>query len=223
MDLKTPVIDIDWFSGATKGVNEAFAMACSDGSFKLVSKQGREEKSVADAHSGAITCLKWSYDGTALATSGEDGNIKLWARSGALRSTLIQSGKPIYYLTWSPASDMILYCNEKNLSIMPTAPGQKQLTWKAHEGIVLCLDWNPTNNLIISAGEDCKYRVWDSYGRQLYSSSPYDHVITSIKWSPNGDLFAVGSYEMLRLCDKTGWSYSFQKPEVGSLLKIAWN
>jgi intraflagellar transport protein 80 len=33
----------------------------------------------------------------------------------------------------------------------------------------------------------------------------------------------VGSYEMLRLCDKTGWTYSFSKPEVGSLLKLAWS
>lgn len=57
MDIKTPVIDFDWFSGATKGVNEAFAMACSDGSFKLISKTGREEKSVADAHAGAVRFL----------------------------------------------------------------------------------------------------------------------------------------------------------------------
>lgn len=106
---------------------------------------------------------------------------------------------------------------------MPTLPGNKQLQWKAHDGVVLGCDWNPGNNLIISCGEDCKYRVWDQYGRQLYSSLPYDHVITSIKWSPNGDYFAVGSFEMLRLCDKSGWSYSFHKPASGSLLKLSWS
>jgi len=77
--------------------------------------------------------------------------------------------------------------------------------------------------LIISAGEDCKYRVWDQYGRQLYSSLPYDHVITAIKWSPNGDLFAVGSFEMIRLCDKSGWSHSFDKPACGSILNLSWS
>ena len=66
----------------------------------------------------------------------------------------------------------------------------------------MAVDWNPANNLIISAGEDCKYRVWDQYGRQLYNSLPYDHVITSVKWAPNGEVFAVGAYEMLRLCDE---------------------
>jgi len=89
--------------------------------------------------------------------------------------------------------------------------------------VVLGTDWNPANNCIISCGEDCKYRVWDQYGRQLYASSPYDHVITSIKWSPNGEVFAVGSFEMLRLCHKSGWSHSFTKPECGSILGLSWS
>lgn len=68
----------------------------------------------------------------------------------------------------------------------------------------------------MSCGEDCRYKVWDSYGRLLYSSAPYDYVITSIAWSPNGEYFAVGAFGMLKLCDKTGWTYSFNKNESGS-------
>lgn len=89
--------------------------------------------------------------------------------------------------------------------------------------MVLAVDWNPANNLIVSAGEDSKYRVWDQYGRQLYSSLPYDHVVTSVKWNPNGEVFAVGSFEMLRLCSKSGWSHSFDKPKCGSVLSLAWS
>ena len=74
----------------------------------------------------------------------------------------------------------------------------------------------------MSCGEDCKYKViiiknfkikkvFDTYGRLLFASAPYDYVITSIAWSPNGDYFAVGAYDMLRLCDRTGWTHSFHK------------
>jgi intraflagellar transport protein 80 len=140
-----------------------------------------------------------------------------------LRSTVVNGGKPIYSLCWSPESDSILYCQDKSLHIVPTLPGNKQLSWKAHDGIVLQADWAPANSLIVSCGEDCKYRVWDQYGRQLYSSLPYDHVVTSVKWAPNGEMFAVGAFEMLRLCDKTGWSHSFDKPESGSLLNLSWS
>lgn len=109
------------------------------------------------------------------------------------------------------------------MTIVPTQPGKKSSSWKAHDGVVLQCDWSLTTNLIVSGGEDCKYRVWDAYGRQLYTSAAYDYVITSVKWSPNGETFAVGSFEMIRLCDKSGWSYSFVKHEGGSLMKLSWD
>ena len=210
MEVEQPVMTMDWLAAA-KGQNELLAIGCSDGSFRLVGKSGRVEKSVSEAHQTAIISVKWSYEGT-LATAGEDGQIKTWSRGGMMRSQVVQGGKPIYCLVWSPENDSILYCSDKNLTIIPTLPGNKQVQWKAHDGVVLQADWNPGNNLIISCGEDSKYRVWDQFGRQLYSSLPYDHVITSVKWSPNGDMFAAGSFEMLRLCDKSGWTHSFDKP-----------
>ena len=62
--------------------------------------------------------------------------------------------------------------------------------------------------LLVSGAEDCKYKVWDHFGRQLYQSQPFAHVITSVAWSPNGAFFAVGAFNMVRLCDKSGWSYA---------------
>ena len=84
------------------------------------------------------------------------------------------------------------------------------------------VDWNPINNLIVSGGEDRIYRVWDSFGRQLFQSAPCSHVITSVGWSPSGETFAVGAYNMLRLCDQTGWTYSHEQTKSGSLMDIAW-
>jgi intraflagellar transport protein 80 len=62
------------------------------GSFRLALKNGRVEKSVPDAHRGAVTALRWNYEGNALVTAGEDGLIKQWSRTGNLRSKLAQSG-----------------------------------------------------------------------------------------------------------------------------------
>jgi intraflagellar transport protein 80 len=79
MDIDVPVMDMDWLPSG-KGANEVLALACSDGSFKLVSKAGRVEKNITEAHASAIISIKWSYDGAAIATSGEDGQIKIWSR-----------------------------------------------------------------------------------------------------------------------------------------------
>ncbi|XP_070099120.1 intraflagellar transport protein 80 homolog isoform X5 [Equus caballus] len=121
-----------------------------------------------------------------------------------LRSTLAQQGTPVYSVAWGPDSEKVLYTAGKQLIIKPLQPNAKVLQWKAHDGIILKVDWNSVNDLILSAGEDCKYKVWDSDGRPLYSSQPHEHPITSVAWAPDGELFAVGSFHTLRLCDKTG-------------------
>lgn len=97
------------------------------------------------------------------------------------------------------------------------------MQWKAHDGVILKVAWNPNTGLILSGGEDTRYRVWDNFGRQLYSSSQHHHPITSLSWSPDGQLFAVGSFNTLRLCDKAGWCHSLEKPSTGSIFNLAWS
>ncbi len=164
MDLENFSTDIDW-APMVKGASELVAIGYADGSFKLINRNGRVDKSVADAHKGSITSLKWNYDGGALATAGEDGCLKVWSKTGNLRSNLINNtDKPIYCVIWSPDNDSVLYCCERSITIKPMTNSSKLQQWKAHDGIVLRADWNPSNNLIVSCGEDCRYKVWDNYG-----------------------------------------------------------
>lgn len=128
----------------------------------------------------------------------------------------------MYTLVWGPDNDQLLFSSGQDLIIKTMQVGKKQLLWKAHDGVVSNVDWNPINNRIVSGGEDRIYRVWDSFGRQLYQSHPIAYVITSVAWSPNGELFAIGAYNTLRLCDKTGWAYSHEQPQAGSIMDIAW-
>ncbi|KAI9344345.1 WD40-repeat-containing domain protein [Obelidium mucronatum] len=219
------VTDIQWFPQAPgKGQNaasEMYAAAGTDGKFYLCSKAGRVEKMV-EAHKGAVLALKWNYEGSALVTAGEDGNLKIWSRTGMLRSGLVSSGYPIYSVAWSPDNDSVLYTNGRNLVIKPIQPASKPILWKAHDGVILKVDWNMATNLIVSGGEDCRYKVWDSFGRQIYSSVPCDHPVTSLAWNPAGEMFAVGLFNTLRVCDKLGWSYAVEKPDCGSIFNIAW-
>lgn len=214
-----------WYPVSSKknqaGGTDVFAVACTDGSFKIVGRSGRVEKSV-EAHRGAVVTLRWTYDGTALATGGEDGIIKIWSRNGMLRSTLVQTENAVYSLVWSADCDKLLFTNGCNLTIRSLQASTKQTTWKAHDGTVLQVDWSPINNMIISGGEDCKYKVWDSFGRLLYQSSNLESAVTSVAWCPNGDQFAVGSFDSIRLCDRMGWTCSKVRTRTGSILGIAW-
>jgi intraflagellar transport protein 80 len=191
------------------------------GKFYFCSKAGKIEKSV-EAHTGAVLCLRWNYEGSALVTGGEDGIIKIWSRNGMLRSTLMKTSYPIYCAVWSFDNDQCLYTNGKNLVIKSLQPGSKPFQWKAHDGLILKCDWNQVNNLIVSCGEDKKYKVWDTYGRKIFSSSPFEYPLTSLSWCPNGEVFAVGSYDLMGVCDKLGWCHTLETTSSGSLFDLAW-
>lgn len=137
-------------------------------------------------------------------SGGEDGMIKIWSRGGQHRATLASTGKSVYSCIWGPTSEQALFTSGKDLVIKPIHSSGKQLQWKAHEGCVTKVDWNPLTNLIVSAGEDGRFKVWDPYGRVLYASKQYEHSITSVAWNPYGDMFAVGMFNMIKICDKSG-------------------
>ncbi|KAM7540316.1 hypothetical protein Aperf_G00000020954 [Anoplocephala perfoliata] len=140
-----------------------------------------------------------------------------------LRSTLIQKNLSVCSLAWGPKSEQIVYSSGKQLTIVAIRSNVAPLTWAAHDGLILKVDWNPVCDLIISGGEDCKYKVWDSFGRPLFSSHLHEYPIWSLSWKPAGDQFVVGSYNCITLCDKLGWAENVQKLETGSLLDIDWS
>ncbi|XP_060098406.1 intraflagellar transport protein 80 homolog isoform X2 [Heteronotia binoei] len=180
-------IDLHWFPKSVGGKRqtqaETFVLTSSDGKFHLISKSGRVEKSV-EAHCGAVLAGRWNYEGTALVTVGEDGQIKIWSKSGMLRSTLAQQGTPIYSVAWGPDSEKILYTSGKQLIIKPLQPNAKIFQWKAHDGIILKVDWNSVNDLILSGGEDSKYK-W-SYALE----KPNTGSLFNIAWSIDGTQLA---------------------------------
>lgn len=85
--------------------------------------------------------------------------VKIWSRSGMLRSTLVKTNFPVYCVVWSSNNDQCLYTNGKNLVIKSLQPGNKPFQWKAHDAPILKVDWSVISGLIISCGEDKKYKV----------------------------------------------------------------
>eukprot|EP00798_Chlamydomonas_sp_ICE-L_P008266 gene8266-1535_t len=217
--------DLHWYPVSSKkaqgGGTDVFAVSCTDGTFKIMSRTGRLEKSV-DAHRGACISLRWSFDGTALATTGEDGQLKVWSRNGMLRTTVAQCDTPIYSVVWGADSDHLCYCTGSNIVICSIQSSSQQTAWKAHDGVVLKVDWSPINHMLVSGGEDCRYKVWDNFGRLLYQSSPLEYSVTAVSWCPSGDLFAAGSFDSLQLCDRMGWAYSKSHLKTGSLMAVCW-
>eukprot|EP00117_Sycon_ciliatum_P018506 scpid26601/ scgid17085/ Intraflagellar transport protein 80 homolog; WD repeat-containing protein 56 len=210
--------------GRRGGGPDTLVIACGDGKVYSVSRSGRLEKAI-EAHQGAVLTLRWVADGTAFATAGEDGQVKIWSRAGMYRNTLVQSGNPVYAIAWSPDGESIIYTDGTMLTVKPRHAGSKSTQWKAHDATILCVDWSPINNTIISGSEDRTIRLWDSFGRPVYSTKALfqQHPILEVAWSPDGAVFAAGSYDTIRLCNNAGWSEALEKPNSGGIYSIDWS
>lgn len=205
--------------------NDVLALGTSEGNIKLISRSGKLEKSVNNAHSQAVTCIQWSSDNNTILSASEDGNIKTWSKNLELRNHLIKDLRSsIYCAKWNNDATVVIFCSGNYIYIEPILKGNsKSIKFKAHEELVLCIDWNKNNKTIISGGEDRKYKIWDQYGRNLYTSNSFNSVITSLSWAPSGEYFAVGSFENIKLCNKSGWSYSFTKVDTGGVMSLSWS
>jgi intraflagellar transport protein 80 len=113
-----------------------------------------------------------AFAGTAIATAGEDGQVKVWSRAGMLRSTIAQADEPAYCVCWGggSSSGQLLFCSGSNVTIAALqgaggvganskSSSGAQASWKAHDALVLKADWSAATNLIVTGGEDCKYKV----------------------------------------------------------------
>ena len=64
--------------------------------------------------------LRWSWDGAGIVTGGEDGAVKIWSKSGMLRSTLATNTSPVYCVSWSPDSQVGETEQNKDWEIYPS-------------------------------------------------------------------------------------------------------
>ena len=238
------VTSLRWLHSLKQGVlaAEVMALGCSDGNVRLVASNGRVER-VFSAHSGGVLCVAWSADGSSLLTGGEDGSVKQFSRNGNLRSKLAAQSHPITAVCWAPDQQRFAYAYSNKLAIQniqtssggtAASSGQSaaaasgaaaaagEQSWSAHSSAVLCCDWHGISGCLLSGGEDGTYRVWSEYGDLLYSSRPAEFAVSAVRWSPSGRYFAVGSFNLLCLCDRTGWTYSRHRCSAGSLLQLDW-
>ena len=184
---------------------ETVIVGTENGTLQLLTRSGSVQKQIKEAHKGSILLIKISSDFQTIATAGEDCSVKLWSRSGMLRSEIYRGDSPSYAFSWGCDDQVVAIGGQKILTFKSIKPGTKDVVVRASDsGSILQVNWSKQENILFTTSEDCRYRIWDSLGRNSFTSPSFEQPFTMGCWTQNNSDFLLGNINELFLVNKTG-------------------
>ncbi|MBK8428845.1 MAG: PD40 domain-containing protein [Lewinellaceae bacterium] len=147
-------------------------------------------------HTGEITGVMWSPDGTKIATSSKDKSSILWsAATGEKLFTLQQTAK-INGVMWSPDGTKVLTISSgfENGAVVWSAATGERLRVIDYAFEVVAADWSPDGTKIALASTNKPILIWSTATEnELFSLTDITFIPQSVKWSPDGKSIAAVS------------------------------
>ncbi len=145
-------------------------------------------------HTGPVTSVAFSRDGTILATGSEDGTAILWdVATGTNIKTFVEHTDRVTSLAFSPDGTTLATSSlDKRINLWNIVTKEKIHTFRS-KAWVHSVAFSPDSKTIAFEGKGFSVTLWNIATGKEIGTSPGDYgVVTSIAFSPDGRTLAYG-------------------------------
>ena len=167
--------------------------------------------SLAGAHTRTVNAIRFSPDGTSLASGGDGGEIVVWRAEGQMIGT---GGSSAAAATTDAndgsrvaIDDEAHGAREEASTVGDAAAWKVALILRGHTDDVQDLSWSPDGTMILSGSVDNTAIVWDAAtGKIVKRLTDHKHYVQGVSWDP------LGNFLVTQSGDRTCRIYSDQPP-----------
>ncbi|MBK8254723.1 MAG: HEAT repeat domain-containing protein [Polyangiaceae bacterium] len=150
-------------------VDDVALCALADGSVRALKLSGGGEAWSVAAHTGAVTAVAALPDGSAFATVGVDGALRLWGfEKRDQRKEYLLSTMPLRAVAVSPDGASLAAAGDDSVVRAVTLANDERREMSGHDGAVRALVYTPRDGRVASGGEDGTVRFH-------YLQGPIEH------------------------------------------------
>lgn len=147
-------------------------------------------------HTGAITALSWSPDGTMVASGSADSTVQVWrAADGALLYTLKGYDRPVASAVWATDRTNIIASagmSDGTVQVWDALRDHRDGIFHG-DGRVLALSWKEQSPWIVAGGTAPEIYTWNaSSGKEGARYTGHKGEVRAVAWLPDMRLATPG-------------------------------
>ncbi|MGH8232195.1 MAG: WD40 repeat domain-containing protein, partial [Steroidobacteraceae bacterium] len=185
-------IELDDFpvDAAWSGDGNTLAVAGGEGALLLLSATTSQPPRTIGHHAGGVLALAWQAAGRLLASSGQDGLVRLWDTRSLDSKQLLAAKAWSEHLAFSDNGRLLAVGNARTLHLFDQQ-GQPQHQFTEHAGVITAIAWRPKSSEIAAVGNGGLqlHRVGSEPQSRAF---PWRGAALTASWNADGRMLASG-------------------------------
>ncbi len=176
-------------------------------------------------HADAVWCVRFSPDGTRIASAGKDGLALLWdAQTGQQIRKFYKHPGEVRAVAFAPADDLLATASGFTVRLFNTRTGAEVRKFSGHTASVKCLVFSADGKRLISGGDDKTIRLWDTQtGREVQRFTRHAAGVNSLAYiGQTNRIVSASRDQTVRVWDvRSGLESDCFDAQAGNVLDVA--